>query len=163
MLQNIFWYPSPDVCLDTILSQSSMGISFDLMAWFLLWHALSTVEPYIDKCVITYSQEELLNIKAMSTYHHYDQEYVFPEADPLLGVAFQRDIGDCNILCSMETWLTRICCQSRYSLPVSSRIAPTETNISHLRRRAGVYALWLKTHDVIKTTYRNSCPFFHLT
>ena len=32
----IFWYPSPDLCLDTILSRSSMDNSFDLMAWFLL-------------------------------------------------------------------------------------------------------------------------------
>jgi hypothetical protein len=104
----------------------------------------------------------------MSTYQHYDQEYDFPEADPLFGppprtvdripagdpkqwhrrrgrrsgllvrlrrrvhrpplpsillanvqsldnkvykirarVAFQRNISDCNILCSTETWLTR--------------------------------------------------------
>lgn len=35
--------------------------------------------------VITYSREKLLDIKVMSTYHHYDQEYVFPEADPLFG------------------------------------------------------------------------------
>ena len=32
---------------------------------------------------ITYSREELLDIRAMSTYQHYDQEYDFPEADPL--------------------------------------------------------------------------------
>ena len=32
----ILWYPSPDLCLDTILSRSSTGNSFDLMAWFLL-------------------------------------------------------------------------------------------------------------------------------
>ena len=31
----MFWYPSPDLCLDTILSRSSMDNSFDLMAWFL--------------------------------------------------------------------------------------------------------------------------------
>jgi hypothetical protein len=35
--------------------------------------------------VITYSREELLDIKAMSTYQHYDQEYVFPKANPLFG------------------------------------------------------------------------------
>jgi hypothetical protein len=29
-----FWYPSPALCLDTILSWSSAGNSFDLMAWF---------------------------------------------------------------------------------------------------------------------------------
>jgi hypothetical protein len=32
----IFWYPSPDLCLDTILSQRSTDNSFNLMAWFLL-------------------------------------------------------------------------------------------------------------------------------
>jgi hypothetical protein len=32
----MFWYPFPDLCLDTILSQSSTDNSFDLMAWFLL-------------------------------------------------------------------------------------------------------------------------------
>ena len=30
---------------------SSTDNSFNLMAWFLLWHALSTVGPYIDRCV----------------------------------------------------------------------------------------------------------------
>ena len=40
----MFWYPSPDLCLDTILSQSSTDNS---VAWFFLWHALSTVGPYI--------------------------------------------------------------------------------------------------------------------
>ena len=52
---DMFWYPSPDLCLDTILSRSSTANSFDLIAWFLLWHALSdlvgTVGPYIDRCV----------------------------------------------------------------------------------------------------------------
>ena len=43
---DIFWYPSPDLCIDTILSRSSADNSFVLMAWFLLWHALSTVGPY---------------------------------------------------------------------------------------------------------------------
>ena len=33
---DIFWYPSPDLCLDIILSQNSMDNYFDLMAWFLL-------------------------------------------------------------------------------------------------------------------------------
>ena len=31
-----FWYPSSDLCLNTILSRSSTDNSFDLMAWFLL-------------------------------------------------------------------------------------------------------------------------------
>ena len=32
----IFWYPSPELCLDTILSRSATDNSFNLMAWFLL-------------------------------------------------------------------------------------------------------------------------------
>ena len=31
-----FWYPSPDLCLDTILSLSFTDNSFDFLAWFLL-------------------------------------------------------------------------------------------------------------------------------
>ena len=33
---DIFWYPSPDLCLVTILSWSSTDNSFNLMTWFLL-------------------------------------------------------------------------------------------------------------------------------
>jgi hypothetical protein len=33
--------------------------------------------------VITYSREELLDIRATSAYQHYDQEYDCPETDPL--------------------------------------------------------------------------------
>ena len=33
---DIFWYPSPDLCLNTILSRSSTDNFFDLVAWFLL-------------------------------------------------------------------------------------------------------------------------------
>jgi hypothetical protein len=45
-----FWNPSLDLCLNTILSRSSTDNSFDLMAWFLLSHALSTVGPYRQVC-----------------------------------------------------------------------------------------------------------------
>jgi hypothetical protein len=34
---------------------------------------------------LTYSREELLDIRATSTYQHYYQDYDFPEADPLFG------------------------------------------------------------------------------
>ena len=47
---DIFWYPSLYLFLDTILSRSSMGNSFNLTTWFLLWLALSTVGLYMDKC-----------------------------------------------------------------------------------------------------------------
>ena len=33
---DIFWHPSPDLCLNTILYRISTDNSFDLMAWFLL-------------------------------------------------------------------------------------------------------------------------------
>ena len=33
--------------------------------------------------VLTYSREELLDIRETSTYQHNDQEYDFPKADPL--------------------------------------------------------------------------------
>ena len=44
---DIFWYPTPDLCLGTILSRSSTDNSFYLMPWFLLWQSLSTVGPYM--------------------------------------------------------------------------------------------------------------------
>jgi hypothetical protein len=42
---DMFWYLSPDLCLDPILSRSSTEDSFNLVAW--VWLYLSTVEPYI--------------------------------------------------------------------------------------------------------------------
>jgi hypothetical protein len=42
-----------------------------------------TLVPQVILGLITYSREELLNIRATSTHHHYDQEYDFPEADPV--------------------------------------------------------------------------------
>jgi hypothetical protein len=33
--------------------------------------------------VITFMREEILDIRATSTYQHYEQGYDFPEADPL--------------------------------------------------------------------------------
>ena len=51
MRQTFFWYPSPDLCLSTILSLSAMDKSFDFMTCFLLGHALPAVEPYTDRCV----------------------------------------------------------------------------------------------------------------
>ena len=63
----MFWYPSLDLFLDTILSQGAMDNSFDLMAWFLLWYALSTVGPCIDRCVpfqIMYNQLNLPHVES---------------------------------------------------------------------------------------------------
>ncbi len=47
----LFLYPSPDLYLDTILSRRSTDNSLDFMAWFVLWDALLTVGPYIDRRV----------------------------------------------------------------------------------------------------------------
>ena len=45
-----FFKPSPDLCLDTIPSLcSSASSSFNHMACFLLWYALSAVRPYMDR------------------------------------------------------------------------------------------------------------------
>ena len=55
-------YPSPDLCLDTILYLRSTDNSFDLMAWFLLWHALSTAGPYIDRCGPSQIMSNQLNL-----------------------------------------------------------------------------------------------------
>jgi hypothetical protein len=46
-----FLVPFPDLYLGTILSWSSTDNSFNLMTWFLLWHALSIVGPSVDRCV----------------------------------------------------------------------------------------------------------------
>ena len=51
LCSDIFWYPSPDLCLYTILSRFSTVNSFDLMAGCWIWHALSTVVPYRDRSV----------------------------------------------------------------------------------------------------------------
>jgi hypothetical protein len=60
------WGPSilqKKLCASTILSLSAMDNSFDLMAWFLFWHALSIVGPfYIDRCVPIQIMSNQLNL-----------------------------------------------------------------------------------------------------
>ena len=55
----MFLYPSPDLCLDTILSRCSAD---KIMAWFLLRHALSTVGPYVDRCLPFQIMSNQLNL-----------------------------------------------------------------------------------------------------
>jgi hypothetical protein len=43
-----------------------------------------TLVPQLILGFITYSREELLDIRATSTHHHYDQEYDFPKVDTVL-------------------------------------------------------------------------------
>jgi hypothetical protein len=56
-----FWYPSPDLCLDTILSRTIPLTS------------LSNVGPYIDRCVpfqIMSNQLNLLQVDSMKLKKH---------------------------------------------------------------------------------------------
>ena len=47
----MFWYPSPDLCLNKILTLSSKDNSFDLMCCFFLWYELfSDVTLYRQVC-----------------------------------------------------------------------------------------------------------------
>jgi hypothetical protein len=46
----MFWYLSLDLYLDSVLSRGYMDKSFDLMAWFLLLHALSNGTLYRQEC-----------------------------------------------------------------------------------------------------------------
>ncbi len=49
----IFLYPSPHLGLDRILSRRSTD---NFLAWFVLWHTLLSVRPYIDRCVPNHVQ-----------------------------------------------------------------------------------------------------------
>ena len=50
---------------------------------FSLFVLFLTLLPQEIWSLTTYGREELLNIRTTSTYQHYDQEYDFPEVDPL--------------------------------------------------------------------------------
>ena len=78
MMLPCFWFPSLDLCLDTILSRSSSDSSFGLMTWSLLWHALSTVGPYIDKCVPFQIMSNQLNL---------------PQVDPVVNQVVETSQG----------------------------------------------------------------------
>jgi hypothetical protein len=56
------------------------------MQYFFFYVLFLTLLPQEILSLITYSREELLDIRAMSTLQHYDLEYDFPEADPLFGL-----------------------------------------------------------------------------
>ena len=53
------------------------------MPYLVFYVLFLTLLPQVILDFITYSREELLDIRATSTHQHYDQEYDFPEADPL--------------------------------------------------------------------------------
>ena len=55
------------------------------MQYFVIYVLFLTLLPQEILSLITYSREELLDIRATSIYQHYDQEYDFPKVDPLFG------------------------------------------------------------------------------
>ena len=60
--------------------------SQETMQYLVFYVLFLTLLPQVILGFITYSREELLDIRATSTHQHYDQEYYFPEADPLFGL-----------------------------------------------------------------------------
>ena len=76
--------------------------------------------------------------------------------------SFQRDIRDCNILCFMETWLSRDILSESIQ-PVVFTVHRADRDIYLSGKKGGVYFSLLTTHDVIVKTYRNSSPFVHRT
>ena len=51
--------------------------------FFVFYVLFLTLVPQVILGFITYSREELLNIRAASTHHQHDQEYDFPGAGPV--------------------------------------------------------------------------------
>jgi hypothetical protein len=64
---------------------ASLRVRSKLCSILFFYVLFLTLLPQEILSFITYSREELLDIRAMSTYQHYDQEFDFPEADPLFG------------------------------------------------------------------------------
>jgi hypothetical protein len=65
---------------------ASLRVPRKLCSILFVYMFFLTLVPQVILGFITYSREELLNIRATSTRHHYDQEYDFPEADPVFGL-----------------------------------------------------------------------------
>ena len=53
------------------------------MPYLVVYVLFLTVLSQVIIGFISYSREDLLDIRATSTHHHYNQEYDFPEADPV--------------------------------------------------------------------------------
>ena len=87
-------YPSPDLCLLTILYQSYTDSSLDIIGEFLLWHALSTVGPNFERCVSFQIMSNQLNWpqvdsnQVVETSEGWSKEIVCTWAH--FGVSYQR-------------------------------------------------------------------------
>ena len=62
---------------------TSLRVPRKLCSFLFFYVLFLTVVPQVILGFITYSREELLNIRAASTHHQYDQDYDFREADPV--------------------------------------------------------------------------------
>ena len=62
---------------------ASLRVPRKLCSFLYFYVLFLTLVPQVILDFITYSREELLNIRATSTHHQYDQEYDFPGTDPV--------------------------------------------------------------------------------
>ena len=62
---------------------ASLRVPRKLCSFLFFYVLFLTLVPQVILGFIAYSREELLNIRAASTHHQYDQEYDFREADPV--------------------------------------------------------------------------------
>ncbi|CDQ93070.1 unnamed protein product, partial [Oncorhynchus mykiss] len=63
---------------------ASLRVPRKLCSFLFFYGLFLTLVPQVILGFITYSREELLNIRSASTHHQYDQEYAFRDADPVL-------------------------------------------------------------------------------
>ena len=81
---SILCHPVSSVFTIPLTSGADRDGHLALRSYFVFFTCVFiTLVPQVILGSITYSQDELLNIRATSTHHHYDQEYDFREADPV--------------------------------------------------------------------------------
>ncbi|CDQ57031.1 unnamed protein product [Oncorhynchus mykiss] len=68
---------------DKVKMAASLRVPRKLCSFLFFYVLFFTLVPQVILGFITYSRKELLNIRAASTHHQYDQEYDFREADPV--------------------------------------------------------------------------------
>ena len=62
---------------------ASLRVPRKLCSFLFFYVLFLTLVTQVILSFITYSREELLNIRSASTHHQYDQEYVFRDTDPV--------------------------------------------------------------------------------
>ena len=134
--------------------------------------------------VITYSLEELLDIRLMSTYQHHDQEYDLPEADTLSEPPRALELNPevdpkqrCRRRGRRNGLLVRLRRRAHHPLHPSILLANVQSLDNKEDKIKARVALQRDIRDcntlcltenlsgyaVGVVTYRNSSPFVHLT